>query len=234
MDDMIVLVPTRGRPQNAVRLVEAWEKTDTMNAVLMFVTDDDDPELEAYRTLLTEGVIKHMITFPAPPVPGITIPLNRAVTVFQDAYKVIGFMGDDHAPRTVGWEDRIMEAADTCCPRVVYGDDLLQREYLPTAVFMPSRMIKAMGWFSPPVLRHLYADNFWKTIGTDLGGLRYLPDVVIEHVHPAAGKAAMDDRYRAVNAPEIDSHDRHWFHDFIASDAYGETLARVREEYQTP
>jgi hypothetical protein len=231
VDDIIVLVPSRGRPQNAVRLVEAWEKTDTMNAVLMFITDDDDPELEAYRTLLTEGVIKHMITLPAPPVPGITIPLNRAVTIFQDAFKVIGFMGDDHAPRTTGWEDRVLEAADTCCPRVVYTNDLFQGENLPTAVFMPSRMIKAMGFMSPPVLAHLYADNFWKTVGTDLGGLRYLSDVVIEHMHPAAGKAAMDERYRIVNAPAIDAGDRGAYGGFIAGPAYTDTLRRVREEY---
>lgn len=233
MDDIIVLVPSRGRPQNAVRLVEAWEKTDTMNAVLMFITDDDDPELEAYRTLLTEGVIKHMITLPAPPVPGITIPLNRAVTIFQDAFKVIGFMGDDHAPRTTGWEDRVLEAADTCCPRVVYTNDLFQGENLPTAVFMPSRVIKAMGFMSPPVLAHLYADNFWKTLGTDLGGLRYLPDVVIEHMHPAAGKAAMDERYRIVNAPAIDAGDRGAYGGFIAGPSYADTLRRVREEYGT-
>lgn len=231
MDDVLVLVPSRGRPQNALRLTEAWEKADTMNARLVFVTDDDDPELEAYRTLLTEGVIKSMVTLPAPPVPGITVPLNRAVTMFQDVAKVIGFMGDDHAPRTAGWEDRVMEAADTCCPRVVYANDLFQGEALPTAVFIPARMVKAMGFLSPPVLRHLYVDNFWKQLGTDLGGLRYLPDVVIEHLHPAAGKAAMDDGYRAVNAPAVDAGDRGAFHGFISGTAYTDVLSRVREEY---
>lgn len=231
MDDMIVLVPSRGRPQNAVRLTEAWEKADTMNAVLTFVTDDDDPELEAYRTLLTEGVIKHMITFPAPPVPGITHPLNRAASILWDKCRVLGFMGDDHAPRTAGWEDRILEAADTCCPRVVYGNDLFQGESLPTAVFMPSRMVKAMGYMSPPVLAHLYVDNFWLQLGRDLGGLRYLPDVVIEHMHPAAGKAAMDERYRVVNAPSVDVGDRGAFQEFISGVSYTDTLGRIREEY---
>lgn len=233
MDDLTVLVPTRGRPQNAVRLVEAWEKADTMNATLVFITDDDDPELEAYRTLCGEGVIKHLITFGAPGVPGITIPLNRAASVYQNTCKVLGFMGDDHAPRTTGWEDRILEAADTCCPRVVYGNDLFQGEALPTAVFMPSRMVKAAGFFSPPALRHLYADNYWKTLGTDLGGLRYLPDVVIEHMHPAAGKAPMDERYRVVNAPAIDIGDRGAYEAFLHSEEYTDTLRRIREEYGT-
>lgn len=234
MDDLLVLVPTRGRPQSAVRMVEAWEKTDTMNARLTFVTDDDDPELEAYRTLATEGVIKGLVTLPAPGVPGITIPLNRAATIFQDTAKVIGFMGDDHAPRTTGWEDRVIEAADTCCPRVVYGNDLFQGAALPTAAFVPSRMIRAMGFMSPPVLRHLYVDNFWLQLGRDLGGLRYLPEVVIEHLHPAAGKAPMDDRYRAVNARAVDDADRAAFEAYMGSPAYGDVLSRIREEYGTP
>lgn len=231
MNDLTVLVPSRGRPQSAVRLSDAWEKTDTLNAGLVFVIDEDDPEAVAYRTLLEEGVIKHLIALPGSGVPGMTRPLNRAASIVADSCKVIGFMGDDHIPRTIGWEDRILEAADTCCPRVVYGNDLLQGENLATAAFMPSRMVRAMGWMSPPVLHHLYVDNFWMTLGRDLGGLRYLPDVVIEHLHPAAGKAPMDERYRAVNAGPIDVHDRQAFASFIASDAYTDVLVRIRTEY---
>jgi len=231
MDDLLVLVPTRGRPQSAVRLVEAWEKVDTINAALMFVVDDDDPELAAYRTLMDEGVIKRMTVLSAPGQPGITIPLNRAASIYAGSCRVIGFMGDDHLPRTTGWEDRIVEAADTCCPRVVYGNDLLQGENLPTAVFMPSKMVRAMGFFAPPVLKHLYADDFWLRLGRDLGALRYLPDVVIEHMHPANGKAAMDDGYRRVNADPVWSHDKRAFEEFTASPAYADVLARIRTEY---
>lgn len=231
MDDLLVLVPTRGRPQSAVRLVEAWEKADTLNATLVFVTDEDDPELTAYRTLSQEGVIKHLVTFSAPGRPGITTPLNRAASVFVDTCRVIGFMGDDHLPKTVGWEDRILETADTCCPRVVYGNDLLQGEALPTAAFMPSKMVKAMGWLAPPVLQHLYVDDFWKQLGTDLGALRYLPDVIIEHLHPVAGKAPMDDGYRAVNSNHVTMTDKRAWEEFVSSPAYADVLARIRTEY---
>ena len=43
-------------------------------------------------------------------------------------------------------------------------------------------------------------DDFWKTLGEHLGTLVYLSDVVLEHMHPNAGKAPMDDGYRAVNS----------------------------------
>lgn len=229
--DLVVLVPTRGRPQNAARLAEGWVKADTLNAHLMFVTDNDDPEQTAYRTLLDEGVIHGLITFDNRTGEGMVGPLNRAVEVLRDAYYYVGFMGDDHMPQTMGWEDRVIEALDTGSPSVVYGNDLFQGRALPTAAFMPSRVLKAMGWMAPPVLRHLYVDNFWKELGEALGTLTYLEDVVIEHLHPAAGKTAMDERYRLVNAPAVDSADRNAWLDFRNGYGFAGALHAIREEY---
>lgn len=234
--DLLVLVPSRGRPQNAARLSEGWKKTDTLNADLVFVTDWDDPELTAYRTLLEEGVIDSMVTF-GPDLTGgdnssgMVRPLNRAVEIYREAYHYVGFMGDDHMPRTTGWEDRVIEALDSSEPRVVYGNDLFQGRRLATAAFMHMRMVKAMGWMAPPVLSHLYVDNFWMELGRAFG-LVYLEDVVIEHLHPAAGKAAPDERYAAVNAPSVDTADRAAFEALSSPvGGFGQTLEKIREEY---
>lgn len=223
---LLVIVPTRGRPQNAARLAEAFEDTDSLNADLVFVADRDDPELPAYhmaapRLLIHEGGEGR----------GLVPALNWAAGLYADVYDHLGFMGDDHLPRTAGWDAHVLGAMDAAAPRVVYGNDLLQGEALPTASFMPSRMVRALGFMAPPVLRHLYVDNFWLTLGQHLGGLRYLPDVVIEHVHPAAGKAVMDERYAAVNAPEADMLDRQAWRQFRDGDGFAAALRRVRTEY---
>lgn len=234
--DLVVLVPTRGRPQNAARLSEGWKKTDTLNADLVFVTDGLDPELEAYRTLVEEGVIGSLVTFgpdlEGDPRPGMVRPLNRAASIYLEAYHYVGFMGDDHIPRTTGWEDRVIEALDSGEPRVVYGDDLFQGRNLATAAFMHMRMVKAMGWMAPPALAHLYVDNFWMELGGILGGLVHLDDVIIEHLHPAAGKAGMDERYRVVNAPSIDTADRAAWQQFASDpEGMGRAVRAIREEY---
>jgi hypothetical protein len=49
---------------------------------------------------------------------------------------------------------------------------------------------------------HLFFDNFVKQLGIDLNCLKYLPDVIIEHLHPVAGKAEMDEGYLRVNDPK--------------------------------
>lgn len=228
---LAVLVPTRGRPGNAARLAEAFRVTHALDAIPVFVADYDDPALPEYRRLLDDGAIPRlMVTEPAGGG-GMTYPLNYAAMRYADLYDAVGFMGDDHLPRTDHWDSRVMDALDSLEPRIVYGNDLLQGQALPTAVFMQSRMIRAMEFMAPRQLRHLYVDNFWKELGERTGGLVYLPDVVIEHLHPAAGKAEMDDRYRAVNAPETDRGDRDAWHLMRDGSAFQHVLDLVRKEY---
>jgi hypothetical protein len=223
---LLVIVPTRGRPQNAARLVKAFEETDSLNAELVFVADQDDPELPAYHVTTPRLLIHRDETGT-----GMVAALNGAASLYADIYDAIGFMGDDHLPRTAGWDAHVLGALNSPEPRIVYGNDLFQGERLPTAVFLPSRVVRAMGFMAPPVLRHLYVDDFWLELGRRLGGLRYLPDVIIEHLHPAAGKVPMDAGYAAVNAPEADVADRLAWMEFRDGDGFSAALRAIREEY---
>jgi len=189
-----VLVPSRGRPDNVARLRAAWADTGA-TADLRVLVDDDDPTLADYGTDVVVG-----------PRRRIGPLLNDVSASLVDDYDVIGFMGDDHCPRTRRWDAAILAASSPWS--VVYGDDLFQGENIPTAVFMGSSLIRELGYFNPPGCEHLYLDNAWKLYGQYLGTLRYLPDVVIEHVHYLAGKAVEDDLYREVNAPAMYAHDQ--------------------------
>jgi hypothetical protein len=202
MDTMVVLVPSRTRPANIARLMQAWADTGA-TAELVVLVDDDDPTLEEYRALdWREGFVLNVGKRQR-----IGPLLNEWAPLFVTRYDVVGFMGDDHCPRTIGWDKRILEASTPWT--VVYGDDLFQGENLPTAVFMGSGLIGSLGWFNPPGLDHLYLDDSWKLIGDRLGTLTYLPDVVIEHVHYLNGKAPVDALYQEVNDPNMYSHDQH-------------------------
>lgn len=230
-EPLAVIVPTRGRPGNAARLTEAFRATHALDAVPVFVADHDDPSLPEYRRLLDAGDIPRLMVADLGGGCGMTRPLNFAARRYAALYDAVGFMGDDHLPRTPHWDSAVLEHLDSLSPRIVYGNDLLQGAALPTAVFMQSRMVRAMEFMAPRQLRHLYVDNFWKELGERVGGLVYLPDVVIEHLHPAAGKADMDDRYRAVNATEIDNGDRATWENMRDGTAFEFVLNRVRKEY---
>lgn len=230
-EPLAVIVPTRGRPGNAARLTEAFRATHALDALPVFVADWDDPELPAYRRLLDEEKIPRLIVLDNGTGRGMTRALNYAASRYAEMYEAVGFMGDDHLPRTANWDSRVMEELDSLEPRIVYGNDLFQGAALPTAVFMQSRMVHALGFMAPQVLRHLYVDNYWKELGERTGSLRYLPDVVIEHIHPAAGKTPMDEGYQRVNAPEVDSGDRAAWLAYRDGEGFEAALRTVRKEY---
>lgn len=230
-EPLAVIVPTRGRPANAARLAQAFRETHALDAVAVFVADWDDPELPGYRKLLEEDQIPRLVVLDNGTGRGMTRALNYAARRYAELYEAVGFMGDDHMPRTAHWDSRVMGELDSLDPRIVYGNDLFQGAALPTAVFMQSRMIRALGFMAPEVLRHLYVDNFWKELGERTGGLRYLDDVIIEHIHPAAGKTAMDDGYRRVNAPEVDNGDREAWLAYRDGEGFAAALRSVDREY---
>jgi len=194
---MCVVVPSRTRPASIERLAEAFEDTGAL-ATLLVLVDDDDPELAGYEALGLEWL-------EVGPRQRIGPLINSWAPVLADRFDVIGFMGDDHCPRTPEWDAKILETSTPWT--VVYGDDLLQGQNLPTAAFQGSGLVRTLRQFNPPGCDHLYLDNYWKTLGDRLGTLRYLPDVIIEHLHYINGKATEDALYKEVNDAGMYSHD---------------------------
>lgn len=208
---MACIVPSRGRPGNAAALVEAWAGTlsDGGFMHLHIAVDLDDPELSAYEALK----LPRWATLWIDERRRLGGTLNHLAPMLAGINGSVGFMGDDHRPRTAGWDVAIAEACQS--DSVVYGNDLIQGANLPTAVFLGSQIVRTLGWMVLPGMVHLFMDNLWKTLGEQLGTLRYLPDVIIEHVHPIAGKAEWDDGYSAANAAEVWAHDEALYREWV-------------------
>lgn len=223
--DLVVIVPTRGRPHNALALKEAFYDTEA-NSDLVFVVDFDDPMIEEYQNLPID-----ILTYEREGK-GMAAPLNKAarelLACCQGGYKYFAFMGDDHRPRTMKWDSEIIKhLADLHPSGIVYGNDLLQGANLPTAVFMTRNIVEVLDGMVPPTMKHLYLDDFWLHLGHSIKSIRYLENVIIEHLHPIAGKAAMDAGYAEVNASDISSHDHQAFNDYIRSEPYYDAIYRL-------
>lgn len=219
---LAVLCPTRGRPQNAQRLVDAFKSTRILpDTRLVFGVDDDDPSGGEYLPLRGDGVTVEIL--PATGRPGMNAALNRMALHWGQSCRDLGFVGDDHLFRSHGWDARVTETLDRV--PLVYCDDLLQRQALPTQVFMRSVVVQTLGWMAPPAQAHLYLDNFWLQLGHRVG-VEYLPDVVIEHMHPFAGKAPMDTGYQVVNQQGMYDADGQAFRDYMLA-GFDEDVARL-------
>lgn len=203
MVDLAVIVPSRGRPQAAAELAQTCEQTCTADTWLIVAVDADDPTVAEYDADLVHHphAIVHVVKEPAGHVGAINAGAAEALR-WKDSPFALAKLDDDHRPRTHGWDAAYLAALRELGTGIVYGNDLLQGANLPTAPALTADIVRELGYMGPPVLAHLYVDNFWHDLGRLAGCLRYLPDVVVEHMHPIAGKAAVDDGYLRVNSPQ--------------------------------
>ncbi len=203
--DVLVIVPTRGRPDSSVEFHKEF-LAKSMISDLMFAIDDDDAD--SYPII--EGVL-----YEINPRMGMNGTLNYVATKYADKYKYIAFMGDDHRIRTFGWDIVMTEKIGSL--GVAYGNDLIQGQALPTAVIMSSKIIKAIGYMAPPKQKHMYLDNFWLDLGTRLNAIHYLEDVIIEHLHFSVGKSDMDSSYQETNDSAIYNADKVAYDEYLST-----------------
>lgn len=210
---MTVIVPSRSRPGAVARVVAAWEDTDAFaTAALHWVVDADDPHLPGYLAAL-EGAqtCGARVTWTVAPQWQPLVPKLNACAVelarTGDLW-ALGFAGDDHLPRTPGWAARYWDALATLGTGIVYCDDGYQGPAIPTQWVMTADLVRELTAMVPAAVEHLYCDNAVMQLGLLAGCLEYLPDVLIEHMHPVVQKAALDPQYQQVNSRQQYRRDR--------------------------
>jgi hypothetical protein len=229
MREMAILVPSRNRPNAIAELAIAFDETSGFDVADLIVRiDDDDPRRGEYLALpalnnnLGEVFRNDRMKILIGPRERLGPSLNSLAREFHTAYRTLGFMGDDHRPRTQDWARYFALTLRELGTGFVYGDDKFQSERLPTHVVMTSDIVATLGYFCPPGLIHMYLDNSWLALGQGIERITYMPTVVIEHMHPLIGKAQWDDGYREVNASSMFDHDgtryTEWMEDGYAKD----------------
>lgn len=175
MARLAVLVPSRARPHNVKRLIDACKCTCAADTVLHFGFDDDDPELTANLAELDWNA-----TATVRPRMGLAAWTNELWQLNPDV-PYLASIGDDMVPVTDGWDTRLIDACGTT--GMAYPNDG-RRDDIPEAVVMTSDIPRALGWMCQPTIGHWYTDNVWSDLGRGAGCITYLPDVVVEHRHP--------------------------------------------------
>jgi hypothetical protein len=212
----LVILPSRGRPQNVERCVNAL-KDNSLISDFCVAIDDDQSDL--YPRL--DGVI-----YEVNPRLRVNGTLNLVATKYADQYKTVSFIGDDHLVRSKDWDKALAEPINAKGYGLAYGNDLLQGKNLATAAMMSTNIIEILGFMSPPQLIHLFIDNFWMVLGLNIGSLYYFENVIIEHLHPYAGKAEIDEGYVEANSTERVSADEREFARYMA-DEFENDLKKV-------
>lgn len=196
-----ILCPSRDRVNKMKECIESWQLNNCGFSDFFVVCDSD-------QRLFYE-VFSNLIVSPKTDRRGMNDPTNYASNILSKDYNYVMFIGDDHRFRSKNWDKEfINEYESNLKYGFVYGNDLFQRSNLPTACCVSSDIINLLGYISYPKLLHLYVDNYWLELGKRLNKISYLDHVIIEHMHPAAGKAANDQAYEQVNNGNVYNHDR--------------------------
>lgn len=201
----MIFLPSRGRPQNVIRFFDAYRATEATEPGLIILDADDAHNYWQNGIELPDGW--RFIAFDHD---CIVASVNQAFAKYpdEDFYAV---MADDVIPRTKHWDRLLREAAGS--KGLAWGFDGGHAHHLPCHPFIGGELVRAMGWISYPGVKHFAADDVWLDIGLTLGSARYLPGVILEHAHPAVGKAQTDETYRSRPDQRADQEAYLKFHD---------------------
>jgi hypothetical protein len=189
--DLLVIVPTRHRPGNVAQLIGAFLATRRAATNLLLVTDGDDT---SYAGL----AVAPPVFITVQPRGTCTEKINAAAARYAWTVPHLMFMGDDHLPRTDGW-DKALLGALSARPGLAWPEDL-DRPGWPQACAISSPIVTALGWMALPQLHHYYVDNVWADLATGAGIGHYLPDVIVEHMHYRRTGEPRDSIYAAAEA----------------------------------
>jgi len=191
-----ILMPTRGRPNWVQRfldsVVETAKEPESIETIL-FIDDDD--------------IQSHLIEHPSANVVKLIQPRKTLGEMYKYCFEmsngsIIMLSGDDFVFRTSGWDD-VVTALFRCFSDailLVYGNDLNQGPRVCTAPFVSRRMCEILGAPCPPeytgefIDAHIF-DIFQKIKASGYDRIRYIDDIIIEHMHHVVGKAPFDETY---------------------------------------
>jgi hypothetical protein len=190
-----ILVPTRNRPSNVIRLINsATLMADNANDIeFIFYVDFDDASFPS--EVISE---KCKIIYG----PKIWLSLMLNILYANANGEILMYAGDDIEFCTSKWDLKVKYEFEKIQDKIilVYGSDAgSYGGKIAIHGFLHRKWIEAVGAFAPPF--RLSLTDLWHTENAiKIARLVYLPDVVIKHIHYRQGnkEATFDGTYKNV------------------------------------
>lgn len=188
-----ILCPTRGRPQNVIKLVNTARKLAEFPNLLefLFYVDNDDSTFPLVNDVTqVRG-------------PRIWISNAHNVLYTYSTGEILMTAGDDMEFLTKDWDSMVRKQFDSIDDKIalVYGNDLgTHAGKLAVHGFFHRKWIDSLGTWVQPGRGSLW--DLWSTeVARGLGRLIYIPSLHIKHVHYRQGdkEALYDDTYKYVS-----------------------------------
>jgi hypothetical protein len=189
---VLVRMPTRSRFAQAIEVLAAYRSMAGMPITLEVVVDTDD------ETLTPEALYRlHAL--------GCIITYGQHSTKIEACnggrvteWDILVLASDDMRPAKDGWATRIVELFEEHYPHLdgcLHFDDAYSHERVCTLPVMGRRIYDRFGQVYHSDYKSLFCDDEYTEVLQALGRLTYVNEILIEHMHPAAGKAKKDALY---------------------------------------
>jgi len=189
--DLLVIVPSRGRPQNLARLLDAVHETSRLATHLHVAVDEDDPKRAQYEAVMGHAGGEHDV-LEAGPRKGLCAWTNEVAVRRAGEYPFLASLGDDMVPRTPGWDLALTRAIGDMGGTGFAHPWTGTREDIPEAVVVSSDIVAALGWMALPACGHWYIDNAWSDLGWGAGCIRHCRAIAVDHLRADLGMAPKD------------------------------------------
>ena len=186
-----VLVPSRGRPVELMRMAISALKTATHARRVEVIVRLDEDDATNYQPRIHSG---HGVRYIEGPRALLSDCWNEC---YHEAKgEILMHAGDDVEFKTPGWDVMVRNQFAQIPDRIglVFGDDLSTNfPDLATHGFLHLRWVEAVGYFLPPLFSCDWNDVWISEVAQKIGRLFPLPDMVIEHQHWSFDKRGKDD-----------------------------------------
>lgn len=187
-----LLHATRGRPAKAYKARATWlDRAFDADAIEhIYALDHDDETIGPFVTC------RHVINHRRGPVAA----WNEAAKFSRG--EILIQLSDDWDP-PVHWDKLILQKFEGIDrPAVLAVSDGHRTDNLLCMAIINRNRYKQQGYMFHPEFFSMFSDNLFTDRAYADGVVIDATDIVIEHLHPAFGKAEMDETYARSNAPE--------------------------------
>jgi len=190
-----LLCPTRSRPGAFASMVASAAATAAHPEDIEVIAyiDFDDPELQDYGAGVSGGVtVSHVVG----PRCVLSDAWNRASRGARG--NVWMMAADDLRFISLGWDDIVNDALNWYPDDIalLYGRDGHADERMATHPFVTRRWVDIVGRFTAPYFQADYCDLWLHEVAKKVGRAVYLPQLLIEHLHPSFGLGTWDQTHK--------------------------------------
>ena len=199
--EISIVIPSRGRPEKLLEMMNSVINCASSPELIEFVLYLDDDEASDYEMFYKRAVI----------IKGERTHMGKMfrACILKSSGKTIVICNDDVIVSTNKWDDIIYENLKSYDDNIflMYPNDLNKGSALCTfPIFSKELFLKFPGTLPEDLTLidlHL-RDLFFQLKGLGINRIKYLDNVVFEHLHYTLGKSSLDQTYSSRHRFEND------------------------------